>query len=403
MTEILRFCFKKDLSTCVTLYCETFQWYGDNTPITILPIRGKCFESQDNLFEAIKKHFKLKKISEEDFFLIDEYGKITEQSLYQLMNDIDSIPTDHKDDENKELPVQIISEDDIPLVPVSKVKPTKTKTKSKNTTSRKKSTPPSVSLQPLSQPPLPLQQSSVIIKTQPAVPKPQVLLQSTENELKHNKCVESAVKSSEMENNIPSDPSKIKLIEKMDAPFRVKSWLTKEEVFRENKKWNSVATLFTFFYYIHNQLKWPLEECRVTASYDYGSMIFSTVIEKVYKELGIFDKFKESSSIVKLVVWCIASMNNYGLVRHILFVGSTSTSSRLSSLCCNKQKHNNMLYYITWPFRTDNRRIYYYFNHNKIRSLEIKDFLDDLFILNYDDILKHIPKWLYGLVRNGKE
>lgn len=206
---------------------------------------------------------------------------------------------------------------------------------------------------------------------------------------------------STIENLYPPDDKDLKRIEKYDKVGCIKSWMTPEQILHGNTKWNPIASCYIVFYYIFKTLRWPLEESRIIINYHTNAVKFSKVIPIIYKKYGISEQLKNSDILVQLLVWCIASMNSFGIIRPIIFEGSTEKAFRLTSLCAVKQRYERTIYYVAWPFRTDTQNLYVLHDQTKIKTIKIKDtFLLDLGLeKGYKKILKKIPDWVYKIVK----
>jgi len=102
-----------------------------------------------------------------------------------------------------------------------------------------------------------------------------------------------------------------------------------------------------------------------------------------------------------LVVWCIASMNSFGIIRPMIFKGTSEKSHRVEEMCASKQTYERILYYVTWPFRMDASKVYVLRNRTKLHEISMKTtFLSDLHAeRDKDKLLKSIPEWVYTLVK----
>jgi hypothetical protein len=144
-----------------------------------------------------------------------------------------------------------------------------------------------------------------------------------------------------------------------------------------------------------------LEDLKVTVTYHKGSSKFSKVIPEVYKKYGMSDKFSESDIVTKVVMWMIASMNTFGVVRPMFFQSSTENAFKVTPLCAAKQKHHQILYFVTWPMKIDNKYIYVLHNQNKVKTTSVKDLQRDLHSNDKSGkkVLKMIPDWIYKTIR----
>jgi hypothetical protein len=220
---------------------------------------------------------------------------------------------------------------------------------------------------------------------------------------------------------IPEIPETIFIINKLEEPieenirkinqydqngFEAQQWLSTfggsdsmSWINQGNTLWNPVASCYALIYYVYKILKWPVEDLRMVVSYNKGAVKFSKVIGDVYKQYNIMDKFNESDILTKVLVWFIASMNSFGVIRPIFFQGSTTNAFKLGPLCSLRQKHEQLLYFITWPMRIDSKYIYILHNQTTIKKYEIQEFLNDLHIYGRGKkILKMIPDWVYKII-----
>ena len=207
-----------------------------------------------------------------------------------------------------------------------------------------------------------------------------------------------------IEQRYKSDPALMAQVNGYDQhneTFLCRYWMTETEIAHRNMKWNPVGSYYALFYYISKILKWPLEEVRMVVNYDTNAVKFSQVIPQVYKLYKIEDKLAESTTLIKLVVWCIASMNSFGIIRPMIFKGTSEKSHRVEEMCASKQTYERILYYVTWPFRMDASKVYVLRNRTKLHEISMKTtFLSDLHAeRDKDKLLKSIPDWVYTLVK----
>lgn len=197
--------------------------------------------------------------------------------------------------------------------------------------------------------------------------------------------------------------AKVNGYDQHNETFLCRCWMTETEIANRNMKWNPVGAYYALFYYISKILKWPLEEVRVVVNYDTNAVKFNQVISQVYKLYKIEDKLAESTIITKLVVWCIVSMNSFGIIRPMIFKGTSEKSHRVEELCASKQTYERILYYVTWPFRMDAGKVYVLRNRTKLHEIPMKTtFLSDLHAERDKDkekLLKGIPEWVYTLIK----
>jgi len=181
--------------------------------------------------------------------------------------------------------------------------------------------------------------------------------------------------------------------------FLCRSWLSELSGGQKNIRWSPIASCFVIFYYISRVLKWPLEETRVVWRYDRNAVRFDSVIGQVYKMYNIEERLRDSNILTQLLVWCIASMNSFGIIRPLLFKGTSENCHRLGEMCASRQRYERIMYYITWPFRVDSHKVYVIRNRTKLHEFQLKTtFLSDMHSdKNLKKILKEIPDWVYNL------
>ena len=200
------------------------------------------------------------------------------------------------------------------------------------------------------------------------------------------------------------DPKTISCVNNYDQyeeSFLCRQWMTPEQLERGNSKWNAIASCYAVLYYAHKILKWPLDEVRVVTTYDINAVKISLVAQQIYKIYGIEHRFEESSAIVKLLVYCIASMNSFGIIRPIIFKGKANQGYHIEKFCASKQLYDRVPYYVSWPWRTTSKNAYILVNRTKMNEIDMgRTILQDLNSeLNMKKLLKDIPDWVYGLVK----
>lgn len=178
-----------------------------------------------------------------------------------------------------------------------------------------------------------------------------------------------------------------------------RNWLSSDEITKGNSHWNPISTCFAIFYYISKSLKWALHDTRVVVDYQHNAVPLDTLIQKVYKMYGIENRFDESNVVTRMLVWCIASMKSYGIVRPMVLKATSESAFRIAPMCASKQKHDRVLYFVTWAFWTDSHEVYILHNNTKLNHFKIKDtILADLHMArNAKKMLKEIPDWVYGM------
>ena len=203
-----------------------------------------------------------------------------------------------------------------------------------------------------------------------------------------------------IEQSFAPDPARIANVNQYDQ--RNEAWLCRQWMAgpAHSNQWTPVGSFYVLFYYVAKILRWPLEEVRVVVDYATNAVPLKDVIRKVYTVHGIEEKWKESSPLLQLLVWCIASMNWYGIVRPLIFVGTPCNNERVKQWCACKQPYNQVLYYITWPFRVDATQFHVLRNGNLKSSDFRATFINDLHGKHQvKKLLKDIPDWVHALAR----
>ena len=195
--------------------------------------------------------------------------------------------------------------------------------------------------------------------------------------------------------------SKVNAYDQFNESFLCRQWLTDEEIASMNNKWNPIASCYSVFYYVSKILNWPLEEVRVVVNYDINAVKLTSIIPQIYKLYKIENRLAESTILTKLLVYCIASMNSFGIIRPIIFKGTSSQSHQIEKLCASKQTYERIIYHVTWPWRVSNSKVYVLSNQTKLNEISLKTtFLSDLqHDKNAKKLMKNIPEWVYGLTR----
>ena len=191
-------------------------------------------------------------------------------------------------------------------------------------------------------------------------------------------------------------PQEIKSINAYAKPFAVKEWLTPEHLQNMNTKWNPVCSLYVLFYYIHNIVKWPLEDCTIVNRWSKNGAPFRSMLPYIFRKYHMYSKYEECDAILKMVIWCIVSMKINGCVHSIIFKGNTD-SEKLNPLFSVKQRYRDDVYHISWPFRTDSTHLYIYHDRKKIIPIKIKShFMKDLHLDKKQKLIfSKIPEWVY--------
>jgi hypothetical protein len=199
----------------------------------------------------------------------------------------------------------------------------------------------------------------------------------------------------------PKLVSKVNSYDQFNESFLCRQWLTDEEIASTNTKWNPISSCYSIFYYASKILNWPLEEVRVVVNYDINAVKLTSIIPQIYKLYKIENRLAESTILTKLLVYCIASMNSFGIIRPIIFKGTSSQSHQIEKLCASKQTYERIIYHVTWPWRVSNNKVYVLSNQTKLNEIPLKTtFLSDLqHDKNMKKLLKNIPDWVYGLTK----
>lgn len=195
--------------------------------------------------------------------------------------------------------------------------------------------------------------------------------------------------------------SKVNSYDQFNESFLCRQWLTDEEIASMNNKWNPIASCYSIFYYVSKILNWPLEEVRVVVNYDINAVKLTSIIPQIYKLYKIENRLTESTILTKLLVYCIASMNSFGIIRPIIFKGTSSQSHQIEKLCASKQTYERIIYHVTWPWRVSNSKVYVLTNQTKLNEIPLKTtFLNDLHHdKNVKKLMNNIPDWVYGLTK----
>lgn len=195
--------------------------------------------------------------------------------------------------------------------------------------------------------------------------------------------------------------AKVNAYDQINESFLCRQWLTDDEIASTNNKWNPIASCYTIFYYASKILNWPLEEVRVVVNYDINAVKLTSIIPQIYKLYKIENRLAESTILIKLLVYCIASMNSFGIIRPIIFKGISNQSHRIEKMCASKQTYERINYHVTWPWRVSNSKVYVLSNQTKLNDFSLKTtFLSDLqYDKNSKKILKSIPEWVYRLAK----
>lgn len=200
------------------------------------------------------------------------------------------------------------------------------------------------------------------------------------------------------------DPKMISCINNYDQreeSFLARQWMTAEQIERGNSRWNPIASCYAILFYAHKIQKWPLEEARVVTTYDVNAVKLSLVIPQIYKIYDIERRLEESSSLVKLLVYCIASMNSFGIIRPIIFKGISNSGGQMEKLCASKQHYDRVPYYVSWPWRITSKHAYVMIDRSKMIEIDLdRTFLYELHSQrNAKKLLNDIPDWVYSLVK----
>jgi hypothetical protein len=341
-----KICYKQRPDTIIEVLCksqnETPIYQGENTNSIIPELRGKVWTSLKEAIESIPTAI----YDFKEIYFLNSRGKMTDTTMEYALKY---------------------------LLPSSTTL----------TTPSSLLLPPSTSPLPPSTSPLPT----------PPPPPPLSVNHTTEV-----KSVFSTIKTLH-EQSVP-DQEILKKVNDYDKLLVHKSWIDRDSL--DETKWNPIASYYLLFYYIHHQLKWPLNQSYVMANYYDNNVKWQKVMHSVYRNCGIEDKLKESDIITQLTVWCIVSMNTWGLVRPMIFEGSTEHALRITVMMYLKQRFDGILYYITWPFRCDSNQLYILHDGKKIKQFSIKEILLSDFHASrgaFKKILKSVPSWLYHIYK----
>ena len=178
-----------------------------------------------------------------------------------------------------------------------------------------------------------------------------------------------------------------------------KRWLEGINTSHNFTHWNPIASVYAILLYIQRILRWPLIESRIIVHYDKPAIRLCAVVEQIYKHCNIQHRLAESDPIIQMLIWCMMSMNTFGVIRPIIFKASTENGGRLVDFCAYRHRQDCVLYYTTWPFRVDTQKVYVLHNQTKIKEIIMKSsILSDLHIeKNPKKVLKEIPEWVYHL------
>jgi hypothetical protein len=396
MEEKIWVCYEKDLSTRFFFVNNNNgkpTFCGLNNPTIKESIRGKHFNSLKDLHNALIGP-EIKCYSK-NYYLTDENGNLTNERLNQYVSKMakniehNEIQTTNKKQKTKHETSRPVD------LPLSSENSTLTVQNLKNISRDIKTNKTEISSDNH------FREFSISDMN----PSEEKTKDSKPSSVASNNEPPSSIFDSSSMVKIEPKPERVEEIEHYDNPkFLSRKWITREEISNGNNKWNTLASFYSMFLYIEKSLQWPLSEVRVVINYQKNAVKFSKIIPEIYKRYGISDKLKVSDNVTRLVVWCIASMNSFGIVRPLLFEGSTEKAFRMSSMCSVKQKYNGVIYYITWPFKADGKNIYVVHNQTKLKEVKVKE----TFLLDFDlqtnpkKILKKIPDWLYSLALSVK-
>lgn len=181
--------------------------------------------------------------------------------------------------------------------------------------------------------------------------------------------------------------------------FLCRNWVPADLADTKTTKMHPVGACYVVLSYIQRILRWPLEETRVVVQYDTNAVPLSSIIGKVYERYHIESHLPTSDATTRLLVWCLASLNAFGIIRPLVFKGTSENAYRLSELCASRNTYERRLYYITWPFRVDSQQVWVLKNRTKLHPVPLKNtFLSDLhWEKNVTRTLREIPPWVYAL------
>lgn len=167
---------------------------------------------------------------------------------------------------------------------------------------------------------------------------------------------------------------------------------------RENGKWNTVATLFQFCLFIRDRLKWPINFCYVTSSWETGGVQLTTAVYKIMTKYNLIHHYDSADPAVRLLVWCVASMNHLGEIRPIIFKIQTHSNSTIRPLLMYAQPYGSDIFTSTWSFGVNLQGLLINYDNTKIRLLPLSEF--PLFAsIRSRDIMESIPAWIYHMVK----
>jgi hypothetical protein len=177
--------------------------------------------------------------------------------------------------------------------------------------------------------------------------------------------------------------------------FATPHWIPEDETVRKKGKWNRLASCYCIFNYINRMLPWSLINSKVTNKWEKPCLSFKKIIRRVYKKYDILDKLEDSSVPLQFLVWCIASLNNFGEVRPILFPITGKVLLNLNPLICMIQKYRGPTYAVSWSFRPTPFGILVNYDNRKEKRIPVEDIMD--INTTTKDVLHSIPKWVYEL------
>jgi hypothetical protein len=187
--------------------------------------------------------------------------------------------------------------------------------------------------------------------------------------------------------------------DQLTSSYINKRWLEGINTSHNYTHWNPIASVYAILLYVQKILRWPLVESRIIVHYDKPAIRLCSVVEQIYKHCNIQHRLADSDPIIQMLIWCMMSMNTFGVIRPIIFKASTDNGGRLVDFCAYRHRQDCVLYYTTWPFRVDSQKVYVLHNQTKIKEIIMKSsILSDLHIeKNPKKVLKEIPEWVYHL------
>jgi len=196
-----------------------------------------------------------------------------------------------------------------------------------------------------------------------------------------------------------------RLIEKYDEVIMAgEEWISKKTL--NMKQWSALTTFYTIFHFLGECLGWPLNDSLVISNYRDNTTKFSKIIPTIFEHYNISHHFKDCDNALKFLVWCIYSMNVFGVVRPILFKSiQDSKHFPLEAFFAVRRQHKQITYLGSWPFRATEKEIITCANGGtSIRYVDYlikkcsKDMTDQMPITR-QKILSRIPDWIHKIIK----